>query len=66
MAGQYDIVKKETKVNNDHRHILICSPAKLAILRVVRLFKQISTYLLWSGTANQVFLRKHFWKERTF
>jgi putative transposase len=66
IAGEYDIVKKKTEIDNDAIHPLICYPAKLAILRVVKLFKQISTYLLWSGTANQVFLRKHSWKERTF
>jgi TPR repeat protein len=54
------IAIKGMEVDNGHIHLLICSPAKLAILRVVRLFKQISTYRLWRAPANHVILRKPF------
>jgi hypothetical protein len=43
------IVLKGMEVDNDHIHLLNCYPSKLAILRVVRLFKQISTYRLCGG-----------------
>jgi putative transposase len=41
------------------------SPAK-AILEIVKLFKQVSTYRIWRQNGNEKILKKHFWKEHTF
>lgn len=68
----YDISKEndlniiEMEVDKDHIHILIQYPPSKSILDVVRLLKQISTYRIWRQNNNHLYLKKHFWKERTF
>ena len=53
-------------VDKDHIHILVqYSPTK-SILEIVRHFKQISTYRIWRQNNNQTYLKKQFWKEKTF
>lgn len=68
----YDISKKkdlniiEMEVDKDHIHILVQYTPILSILDIVRLFKQISTYRIWKQNNNHIYLKKQFWKEKTF
>ena len=68
----YDIAEKndidivEMEVDKDHIHILASYPPAKSVLEIVRLFKQISTYRIWRQYGNDNYLRKQFWKEKTF
>lgn len=56
----------EMEVDKDHIHLLVQYPPTKAILDIVRLLKQISTYRIWRQSNNNIYLSKQFWKERTF
>ncbi len=47
-------------------HISVKHQPTKAVVEVVRLFKQISTYRLWRQNNNHVNLREQFRKEKTF
>lgn len=66
VAEEKDLNIIEMEVDKDHVHILIQYPPTKSILEVVRLLKQISTYRIWRQNDNHIYLRKHFWKEKTF
>ena len=66
IAEEKDLNIIEMEVDKDHIHILVqYSPTK-SILEMVRHFKQISTYRIWRQNNNQIYLKKQFWKEKTF
>ena len=66
IAEEKDLNIIEMEVDKDHIHILVqYSPTK-SILEIVRCFKQMSTYRIWRQNNNQIYLKKHFWKENTF
>ena len=66
IAEEKDLNIIEMEVDKDHIHILVqYSPTK-SILEIVRHFKQISTYRIWRQNNNQIYLKKQFWKEKTF
>ena len=66
IAEEKDLNIIEMEVDKDHIHILVqYSPTK-SILEIVRHFKQISTYRIWRQNNNQTYLKKQFWKEKTF
>jgi putative transposase len=56
----------EMEVDKDHIHLLVQYNPTQSILSIVRSFKQLSTYRIWRQNDNQFYLRKHFWKEKTF
>ncbi len=56
----------EIEVDKDHIHLLVQYRPTQSILEVVRQFKQISTYRIWRQNNNHVYLKKYFWKEKTF
>lgn len=64
IADKYDFDIIEMEVAEDHIHVLISYAPTLSILDVVRHLKQQSTYHIWKK--HESFLKKHFWKERTF
>jgi len=66
IAEDHDIGIIEMEADKDHIHILISYSAAKSVLEIVRLFKQISTYRIWRQNDNDLILRKHFWKQRTF
>lgn len=66
IAEEKDLNIIEMEVDKDHIHILIQYPQTKSILEVVRLLKQISTYRIRRQNNNQHYLRKQFWKEKTF
>jgi putative transposase len=48
----------------DHLHILIDCKPTVSAFEIVHRIKQLSTYRIWEQ--HGLFLRKHFWKHRTF
>jgi putative transposase len=54
------------ETDHDHIHLLVSYPPRHSLLQIVRLLKQITTYRLWRIGGIQNYLRKCFWKERTF
>jgi putative transposase len=56
----------DMEVDKDHIHILISYSPSMAVLEIVRLFKQITTYRIWRQNDNGKALSKHYWAEKTF
>ena len=66
IAENNDFGVIEIEMDKDHVHFLIEYNPAQSVLGLVRLLKQISTYRIWRQNGNDIFLKKHFWKERTF
>jgi len=66
IAEEQDLNIIEMEVDKDHIHILVQYQPTKSILEIVRLFKQISTYRIWRQNNNHIYLKKQFWKEKTF
>jgi len=66
ISEEKDLNIIEMEVDKDHIHILVQYPPIKSILEVVRLFKQMSTYRIWRQNNNHIYLKKQFWKEKTF
>ena len=62
--NNFEIIEME--VDQNYIHMLVNYNPTQSILEIVRLLKQVSTYRLWRNADNQEYLKKHFWKERTF
>lgn len=52
------------QTDKNHIHILVDSVPKLSPLQIVNRLKSISTFRIWR--LFPTFLKKHFWKEKTF
>lgn len=52
------------ETDKDHIHLLIDYIPKVSVLQIVRRLKQETTFELWK--VHKSYLKKHFWKERTF
>jgi putative transposase len=48
----------------DHIHMLVSYQPKYSISNIVKLFKQISTYRLWSDQENVKILKRFFYGEK--
>ena len=66
IAEEKDLNIIEMEVDKDHIHTLVQYPPTKSILEIVRCFKQMSTYRIWRQNNNQIYLKKQFWKEKTF
>src|SRR5574344_283039 len=66
IAEEKDLNIIEMEVDKDHIHTLVQYPPTKSILEIVRYFKQMSTYRIWRQNNNQIYLKKQFWKEKTF
>ena len=66
IAEEKDLNIIEMEVDKDHIHTLVQYPPTKSILEIVRCFKQMSTYRIWRQNNNQTYLKKQFWKEKTF
>jgi putative transposase len=64
ISSKYGFNIMEMEVDGDHIHMMIDSEPKLSSLQIVRVLKLQSTFLIWQD--NNEFLRKLFWKEKTF
>ncbi|MBW9146583.1 IS200/IS605 family transposase [Clostridium sp. CM027] len=45
---------------------MIAYNPKQSVLEIARSLKQMSTYRIWRQYDNHIYLKKQFWKERTF
>ena len=50
----------------DHIHLMIQYLPRVSISSIIQKIKQITTFYVWRDERFEVFLRKHFWKEKTF
>lgn len=66
IAEEKDFEIIEMEVDKDHVHLLVSYNPTQAILDIVRLLKQMSTYRIWRQNNNYLYLSKQFWKEKTF
>ena len=66
IAEEKDLNIIEMEVDKDHIHTLVQYPPTKSILEIVRCFKQMSTYRILRQNNNQIYLKKHFWKENIF
>ena len=66
----YEICQKQKVIirymetDKDHIHYMIETEPTMSISKTVNLIKSYTTYHIWERYPN--YLRKHFWKERTF
>ena len=54
------------EIDRDHIHVLVSSIPRLSPSMIVRRIKQYTTYHIWRDIRYTKFLKKHFWKEKTF
>lgn len=66
ISEENDLNIMEMEVDKNHIHLLVQYPPTKSVLEIVRLFKQIATYRIWRQNNNHIYLKKHFWKEKTF
>ena len=66
IAKEYGMNIIEMEIDKNHIHLLVQYHPTQSILEIVRLFKQISTYRIWRQNNNYIYLKKCFWKEKTF
>ena len=64
IAKQSDFSIDIMETDKNHIHILVDATPNLSPLQIVNRLKSISTYRIWNLFPN--FLKKHFWKEKTF
>ena len=63
-SGDFIIVAMESDI--DHIHLMIQYLPRVSISSIIQKIKQITTFYVWRDERFEVFLRKHFWKEKTF
>jgi len=61
---KYNFRVELMETDKDHIHLLIDYDPKVSVLQIVRRLKQETTFELWK--VHKSYLKKHFWKERTF
>ena len=64
IASKSQFQISEMEVDKDHLHLMIDSNPEFSISQIVRRIKQQTTLELWLN--HEVFLKRHFWLERTF
>lgn len=62
MKSDFEIETME--IDKNHVHLLVSSKPNISVFQIVRKLKSESTVSIWKGYEG--FLKKHFWKERTF
>lgn len=63
-SGEFIILAMESDI--DHIHLMIQYLPRVSISSIIQKIKQITTFYVWRDTRFEPFLRKHFWKEKTF
>ena len=63
-SGEFIILAMESYI--DHIHLMIQYLPRVSISSIIQKIKQITTFYVWRDTIFEPFLRKHFWKEKTF
>jgi putative transposase len=62
LNSQFQI--SEVEADKDHLHLMIDSSPNVSISQIVRRIKQQTTLAVWQNYED--FLRRHFWREKTF
>ena len=61
---KHNVIIKHMETDKDHIHYMIETEPTMALSDLVRTLKSYTTFHVWKRY--EIFLRKHFWKERTF
>lgn len=64
LCQRYDVIIRYMETDKDHIHYMVELPPTVVISDLVRNLKSYTDYHVWKK--HPKFLRKHFWKERTF
>lgn len=64
LCQRHDVIIRYMETDKDHIHYMVELPPTVAISDLVRNLKSYTSYHIWKK--HPKFLRKHFWKERTF
>lgn len=63
-SREFIILAMESDI--EHIHLMIQYLPRLSISFIIQNIKQITTFYVWRDKRFEPFLRKHFWKEKTF
>ena len=71
ICQKHPVIIRYMETDKDHIHYMIetlrsipCGEPTMSVSKIVNLMKRYTTYHIWKKYQN--YLRKHFWKERTF
>ena len=64
ICQKHKVIIRYMETDKDHIHYMIETEPIMSISKIVNLIKSYTTYHIWERYPN--YLRKHFWKERTF
>ena len=63
-SGEFIILAMESDI--DHIHLMIQYLPRVSISYIIQKIKQITTFYIWKDKRFEPFLKRHFWKEKTF
>ena len=64
ICNKYNIIIKYMETDKDHIHYMLEIPPVISMSKAVKLIKSYTTYHIWK--LHYDYLRKYFWKEKTF
>ena len=64
ICQRHHVIIRYMETDKDHIHYMIETEPTMSVSKIVNLMKSYTTYHIWKKYQN--YLRKHFWKERTF
>ena len=64
ICNKNNLLIKYMETDNDHIHYMIETTPNISIFKIVKLIKSYTTYHIWRK--HYKYLRKYFWKEKTF
>ena len=64
ICNKNNILIKYMETDKDHIHYMIETTPNISICKIVKLIKSYTTYHIWRK--HYKYLRKYFWKEKTF
>ena len=64
ICQRHKVIIKHMETDNGHIHYMLETTPKIALSNLVRTLKSYTAFHIWEY--HEAFLRKHFWKERTF
>lgn len=64
ICQKHHVIIKYMETDKDHIHYMIETEPTMSVSKIINLMKGYTTYHIWKQYP--AYLRKHFWKERTF
>lgn len=64
ICQKHKVIIRYMETDKDHIHYMIETEPTVSISKAVNRMKSYTTYYIWEKYPN--YLKKHFWKERTF